>query len=93
MQIGNAWIDDETTLKGLFDHWWTHALNSDATHDAIVKYCNFANLSSNNMCVDATYKAWDEIGNTDTYNIYAPICLNPDHRNSSGTSPVSLLFT
>nr|GFD52025.1 serine carboxypeptidase II-3-like [Tanacetum cinerariifolium] len=33
--IGNAWIDDETSEKGLYDYWWTHAILSDATHDAI----------------------------------------------------------
>ncbi|KAJ9552436.1 hypothetical protein OSB04_016481 [Centaurea solstitialis] len=88
--IGNAWMDDETTLKGMFDYWWTHAILSDATHDAIIKYCNFANLSSSDKCVDATYKAWDEIGHTDTYNIYAPICLNPDYRNSTGTGSINV---
>ncbi|KAI3758694.1 hypothetical protein L6452_06265 [Arctium lappa] len=32
----------------------------------------------------------DEMGNTDTYNIYAPICLNPDHRNASGTGFINV---
>lgn len=86
MQIGNAWIDDETSLKGLYDYWWTHAINSDATHDAILKYCDFASETSSAMCDNIIDKAWDEMGNIDLYNIYAPICLTPDQRNASATS-------
>ncbi|KAJ9552441.1 hypothetical protein OSB04_016486 [Centaurea solstitialis] len=89
--IGNAWIDDETTYKGLFDHWWTHALNSDATHDAIIKYCNFSNFSSStDMCEDTFDKAIDEMGDIDIYNIYAPICLNYDQKNASGTGSINV---
>ncbi|KAJ0434178.1 putative carboxypeptidase D [Helianthus annuus] len=60
--IGNAWIDDETSAKGMFDYWWTHALNSDATHDAILKYCDFASDSSSAMCDNITDKAFIEKG-------------------------------
>ncbi|KAK9073965.1 hypothetical protein SSX86_006559 [Deinandra increscens subsp. villosa] len=81
--IGNAWIDDNTNLKGLYDHWWTHALNSDETHDGIQKYCNFTGGSLSLMCRNVTDKAWDEIGDIDLYNIYAPICLTPNQRNTS----------
>ncbi|KAI3702210.1 hypothetical protein L6452_27937 [Arctium lappa] len=41
------------------------------------------------MCEDTTYKAWVEMGNTDTYNIYAPNCLNPD-TNASGTGSINV---
>ncbi|KAD4179342.1 hypothetical protein E3N88_27933 [Mikania micrantha] len=81
--IGNAIIDTEMHLKGKFDHWWTHAIISDSTHDAIVKYCDFASNSSSAMCDHVTHKAWNEIGDTDVYNIYAPICLTPHERNTS----------
>nr|XP_043628528.1 serine carboxypeptidase 1-like [Erigeron canadensis] len=86
--IGNAWIDDETSYKGMYDYWWTHAMISDATHDAILKYCNFANGSRyvSEVCGDSTDKAWDEWGDIDLYNIYAPICLNPDQRNASAST-------
>lgn len=70
----------------MFDHWWSHAINSDATHDAIAKYCDFANETSSEMCDSATSKAWDEMGDIDIYNIYAPICLTPHQRNASATS-------
>ncbi|KAI3725803.1 hypothetical protein L1987_65597 [Smallanthus sonchifolius] len=81
--IGNAWIDDEACSKGLYDYWWTHAINSDATHDAIYKYCDFASSSSSAMCDNITDKAWDEMGPIDVYNIYAPMCLTPNQRNTS----------
>ncbi|KAK9073964.1 hypothetical protein SSX86_006558 [Deinandra increscens subsp. villosa] len=87
--IGNAWIDDETCSKGLFDHLWTHALNSDETHDAIFKYCDFASNSSSAMCDNVTNKAFDEMGDIDAYDIYAPICLTPNQRNTS-TIPGSI---
>ncbi|KAJ9552438.1 hypothetical protein OSB04_016483 [Centaurea solstitialis] len=88
--IGNAWIDDETCAKGRYDHWWTHAINSDATHDAVFKYCNFVNDSSTGMCNQSMTKAFNETGNIDIYNIYAPICLNPDLRNASGTGSIDV---
>nr|XP_043630085.1 serine carboxypeptidase 1-like [Erigeron canadensis] len=85
--IGNAVIDDETRLKGMYDYWWSHAIISDATHDAIVKYCNFSNIDSlSEMCENSTDKAWDEMGDIDIYNMYAPICLNPHQRNASATT-------
>ncbi|KAL2507380.1 Serine carboxypeptidase-like 40 [Forsythia ovata] len=37
--IGNAWIDDLTTARGIYDYFWTHALNSDETHNGILKFC------------------------------------------------------
>ncbi|XP_071727022.1 serine carboxypeptidase 1-like [Rutidosis leptorrhynchoides] len=84
--IGNAVIDDETSLKGMYDYWWSHAVNSDATHDAIYKYCDFSSETSSPMCDNVTNKAWDEMGYVDIYNIYAPICLTPHQRNESATS-------
>ncbi|KAK1418272.1 hypothetical protein QVD17_27415 [Tagetes erecta] len=81
--IGNAWIDDETSLQGMYDYWWTHALYSDTTHDAIVKYCDFGSESTSDICGNATDKAWEEAGEIDIYNIYAPVCLTPPQRNTS----------
>lgn len=30
---------DATGIKGIFDYFWTRALNSDQTHEVIEKYC------------------------------------------------------
>ncbi|KAL4580953.1 hypothetical protein LXL04_017159 [Taraxacum kok-saghyz] len=88
--IGNAWIDDETSQEGMYDYWWTHAVNSDATHAAILKYCDFANETSSEMCYKVTDKAWDEMGDIDIYNLYAPICLNTGLKNASGTGSINV---
>nr|XP_043628530.1 serine carboxypeptidase 1-like [Erigeron canadensis] len=88
--IGNALIDDETSLEGMYDYWWSHAINSDATHKAILKYCNFSNDSSSELCDKSTDKAWDEWGDLDLYNIYAPICLNPQRNASTTTGSINV---
>ncbi|XP_054799488.1 serine carboxypeptidase 1-like [Prosopis cineraria] len=80
--IGNpwSWVDDDTSLKGVYDYFWTHALNSDETHEAIDKHCDFGSHISEE-CVNSINKAYQEIGNIDQYNIYAPICHNTSLRN------------
>ncbi|KAI3805080.1 hypothetical protein L1987_27119 [Smallanthus sonchifolius] len=82
-------FDHDTHVKGKFDYWWSHAIISDATHAAIHKYCDFPSGSSSPMCDNITDKAWNEIGDIDVYNIYAPICLTPHERNTS-TTPGSI---
>ncbi|MFS7919907.1 putative carboxypeptidase D [Helianthus anomalus] len=81
--IGNAVIDEELNQKGKYDYWWSHAMISDSTHDAIFKYCDFASNSKSAMCNGIIDKAWNEMGDVDVYNIYAPICLTPAERNTS----------
>ncbi|WJX32924.1 calponin, variant 2 [Trifolium repens] len=83
ISIGNAWIDDATSLKGLFDYLWTHALNSDQTHELIEKYCDFTTENVSAICVNATTKAIIEKGRIDFYNIYAPLCHDSSLKNSS----------
>ncbi|CAJ2668619.1 serine carboxypeptidase 1-like [Trifolium pratense] len=83
ISIGNAWIDDATSLKGLFDYLWTHALNSDQTHELIEKYCDFTTENTSAICNNATTKALIEKGHIDFYNIYAPLCHDSSLKNSS----------
>ncbi|KAF5176497.1 Serine carboxypeptidase-like, partial [Thalictrum thalictroides] len=70
--IGNAWIDDYTSVLGQYDYYWTHALNSDETNVAIHKNCD-SDVESP-ACYTATDKGDLEPGNIDIYNIYAPLC-------------------
>ncbi|KAG8371061.1 hypothetical protein BUALT_Bualt13G0047800 [Buddleja alternifolia] len=84
--IGNALIDDTTMGLGLFDHFWTHALNSDETHRDIFKFCNFVNDTASEQCDSVVDKAFEELGDIEINNIYAPICLNPVLKNASGGS-------
>ncbi|XP_038717871.1 serine carboxypeptidase 1-like [Tripterygium wilfordii] len=81
--IGNAWIDDYTNIKGIFDHWWTHALISDQTIEAIHQYCDFAGEVYSDECMYYTKKASNERGHIDTLNIYAPLCLKPSSKKGS----------
>jgi serine carboxypeptidase-like clade II len=82
-KIGNAVINDWTDTKGMYDFFWTHALISDATADAIGRHCNFsaaaaAAAGSNDKCDEATSEADEALEDIDIYNIYAPNCQSAD---------------
>ncbi|MBA0622630.1 hypothetical protein Godav_008156 [Gossypium davidsonii] len=81
--VGNGLLDKAITLRGIYDNFWTHALNSDETYKGIHKYCDFANDTASEKCFDFTGQADDEIGDIDIYNIYAPICLDSSLKNGS----------
>ncbi|TXG52356.1 hypothetical protein EZV62_021525 [Acer yangbiense] len=85
--IGNAWIDDDNGTKGIYDYFWTHALNSDETNAGINKYCNFANGDQSITCAQYMGQADRESGNLDIYNIYAPLCKSsaPKSLSSAGS--------
>ncbi|KAH9692625.1 Carboxypeptidase [Citrus sinensis] len=72
--IGNAWIDDNLCTKGMFDFFWTHALNSDETNAAINKYCDFATGQLSTSCDQYQTQGVREYGQIDLYNVYAPLC-------------------
>ncbi|KAF8022264.1 hypothetical protein BT93_G2417 [Corymbia citriodora subsp. variegata] len=74
--IGNAVIDDEADLRGMYDYLVTHALISDETWNEIQKYCDFsANATAqSSQCISAADDADDDVSNLDMYNIYAPLC-------------------
>lgn len=78
MQIGNAVINDETDVKGMFDYFATHALISDETSFQVNKYCDFSPNATTQPkeCNDAVEKAEMDIDDLDIYNIYAPVCTN-----------------
>ncbi|CAL9171792.1 unnamed protein product [Musa hybrid cultivar] len=82
--IGNAVINDETDSRGIYDFFWTHALISDATVEAIHKYCNFSPnaVKEPPQCLDPAREADQVFEELDIYNIYAPLCFS-----SNLTSP------
>ncbi|XP_047167728.1 serine carboxypeptidase 1-like [Vigna umbellata] len=90
--IGNAWIDDVTSVKGIFDYLWTHALSSDQTHELIEKYCDFTAENDSAICANATRTALIEKGKIDFYNIYAPLCLDSSIKNGSTGSVSNILL-
>ncbi|XP_051142790.1 serine carboxypeptidase 1-like [Andrographis paniculata] len=81
--IGNALVDDTSMGTGYYDHVWSHALNSDETHAAIFKYCNFENNTASDQCYSAAMTSAKELGDIDINNMYAPICLNSALKNGS----------
>ncbi|XP_062100195.1 serine carboxypeptidase 1-like [Humulus lupulus] len=82
--IGNAWIDEVTGQRGMYDYFWTHGLNSDETNAGIHKYCDFVDYNS--PCINYLNQGDDEIGNIDVYNIYAPLCNSSRSISHSTTS-------
>lgn len=72
--IGNGWLDNITGTKGIYDYFWTHALNSDETHAGITKYCDYVTGNFTGECLKFQRHAHREIRKLDIYNIYAPLC-------------------
>lgn len=93
VQIGNAWIDDNLCTKGMFDFFWTHALNSDETNAGVNKYCDFATGKPSTSCDQYQSQGFREIGQLDIYNIYAPLCKSSAPAPpSAGTVSVLINF-
>ncbi|KAK1554506.1 hypothetical protein Q3G72_013242 [Acer saccharum] len=86
--IGNAWIDDNAGYKGMYDYFWTHALNSDETIAGINKHCNFNNHDQSSTCIQYLEQVSDEAGNLDIYNIYGPLCKSSEPKSPSSAGSV-----
>ncbi|KAM7257354.1 hypothetical protein ACFE04_013095 [Oxalis oulophora] len=81
--IGNALIDSPTWDWGTSDFLWSHAMNSDETHEGLSKYCNFANQTSSDQCNYFWSQSYSEMGNIYLYNVYAPLCFSSSPTNGS----------
>lgn len=74
--MGNALIDSETSSRGMYDFFWTHAIISDEVHQGITSSCNFSSpTTSSENCDYYDGEAGKHLSNIDIYNIYAPLCL------------------
>uniref|UniRef100_A0A5B7A9P3 Carboxypeptidase n=1 Tax=Davidia involucrata TaxID=16924 RepID=A0A5B7A9P3_DAVIN len=76
--IGNAVINDETDVRGMYEFFATHALVSDETSHQIQKYCDFSSnaTAQADECDVASNEANKDVNNIDIYNIYAPLCVS-----------------
>ncbi|KAG5542186.1 hypothetical protein RHGRI_021899 [Rhododendron griersonianum] len=74
IKIGNPYIDDSTTGKGIYDYYWTHALISDETHAGITRHCDFVSGNFSRTCKLYRNQAFVEHEKLDLYDIYAPLC-------------------
>ncbi|CAI8606369.1 unnamed protein product [Vicia faba] len=86
--VGNGWIDDNLCSKGMYDYFWTTALNSDETHNGIQKHCHFKSYDESDECDEYQNISYNEVGNIDIYNIYAPVC----NTSTTETSPSENIF-
>ncbi|KAI3947637.1 hypothetical protein MKX01_034302 [Papaver californicum] len=83
--IGNAWIDFETGLNGMYDFFWTHALISDEVNQGIQVNCNFSSPSTvSEKCGNFVTEADDYVKHIFIFDIYAPWC--------SSTTPAVAIF-
>ncbi|WJZ83835.1 hypothetical protein VitviT2T_003480 [Vitis vinifera] len=85
--IGNAWIDYETGLKGMYDFFWTHSLISDEINEGINLNCNFSSETTiSDVCEQYLDAADAAVGYIYIYDIYAPLCSS----SSNSTRPISV---
>ncbi|KAL3656065.1 hypothetical protein CASFOL_000461 [Castilleja foliolosa] len=84
--IGNAVINDDTDIEGMWRFYGSHALISDDVASEGLKYCVF-NLNETKQCDDAVNKSG--VGNINLYNIYAPLCSNNNLTNKPNKIQVS----
>ncbi|KAF5194467.1 Serine carboxypeptidase-like [Thalictrum thalictroides] len=85
-QIGNALINDNDNTLGMYNYFWTHALNSDETYREILEYCVLD--FSSDKCSAAQGKGASERGGVDIYNIYAPLCHDSEFNNNVSTGSI-----
>ncbi|XP_019708755.1 serine carboxypeptidase 1-like [Elaeis guineensis] len=83
--IGNAYIDTNTTLMGMYEFLWMHAMYSDRTYRLIRRKCKISDMYSSE-CENATNLADFEIGSIDRFNVYVPLCTKKLHQPTSVTS-------
>ncbi|CAA0816587.1 Serine carboxypeptidase-like 40 [Striga hermonthica] len=85
IMIGNAEINDETDIKGMYQYFGSHALISDDVANQVLTYCDFSpNANESQKCnkaVDEADRVYD--GKIDIYNIYAPLCSDNEPKFSA----------
>ncbi|CAI9260883.1 unnamed protein product [Lactuca saligna] len=91
VQIGNAVIDDNATDEGMYDYYWTHALNSDETNAGINEYCGYGSGNFSATCFHYQSQSGSEYGEIDIYNIYAPFCDGSIQKPATGSVSLSFL--
>ncbi|XP_050208903.1 serine carboxypeptidase-like 40 [Mercurialis annua] len=78
--IGNAVINDETDNLGMYDYFATHAIISQEDIANIKQHCDFSpNATTQTLeCNSVLDKTDKQTSYLDIYNIYAPLCTNPN---------------
>ncbi|KAJ4711530.1 Carboxypeptidase [Melia azedarach] len=78
IMIGNAVINDETDVRGMYEYFQSHALISDEAAHQIQSFCDFSPnaTTQSDACDAATSQVEENTYYLDIYNIYAPLCVN-----------------
>ncbi|CAL0310995.1 unnamed protein product [Lupinus luteus] len=98
IMIGNAVINDQTDNQGMYDYLASHAIISDQVMHDIHTFCNFSSGTIPSQCPTALDEYIQDISFIDIYNIYAPLCNNPNltsfpKKNSIVIDPCSGIYT
>ncbi|KAE9598446.1 hypothetical protein Lal_00031396 [Lupinus albus] len=98
IMIGNAVINDETDNRGTFDYLASHAIISDQAANDINTVCNFSSDANPIQCQTAIDEYVRDVSFIDIYNIYAPLCSNPNltalpKKNTIVIDPCSGVYT
>ncbi|KAI7756010.1 hypothetical protein M8C21_011164 [Ambrosia artemisiifolia] len=94
--LGNAYVDEETEMTGMFDYLWTHAIISDEIHEGIISNCNFSEGATiTDACHDYQNQTIAAISNIFSYDIYSPLCspLSNSTPSISGFDPCTANYT
>lgn len=71
--VGNPYLDEYKNVEGNLEFLWTHGVISDEVWVNIRANCTFSPKDDWQQCLVAAQSF--SSGNIDSYNIYAPICL------------------
>ncbi|KAF1895632.1 hypothetical protein Lal_00041913 [Lupinus albus] len=77
-RIWNVAIDSETDNLGRFDYLASHAIISDKVAHDIKTFYNFSSAVNPIQCSTAQDEYIRDTHDIDQYNIYAPLCTNPN---------------
>jgi len=70
-------MDDEATLRGMYDFWWTHNLIPYEIHQGITSNCNFSSTAHKSaLCLKYLDKAEASRGDIYLFDINTPSCKN-----------------
>ncbi|KAI3785499.1 hypothetical protein L1987_44618 [Smallanthus sonchifolius] len=63
-------------ITGIYDYFWTHALNSDETNAGINKYCDYLSGNFSDACLEYQSQGDSEVSGIESIDIYiyAPLC-------------------
>ncbi|KAL6844874.1 hypothetical protein ACP4OV_025533 [Aristida adscensionis] len=81
--VGNPYLDVYKNEKGSYEFLWNHGVISDEMWGYISRHCSFD--SSDGILCSRALNSVDP-GNIDSYNIYAPMCIQAPNGTSYSSS-------